>query len=198
MKIHNEFDVPLPPLEAWETLCDIEEIVQCLPGAEITEKVDELVYRGHIAVKLGPVALRFRGTTRFTDLDAAGRRASLQALAQDEKGRGGVHTLMDFHLEPAEDGSRVFVDTELKLSGNIAQYGRATGIVELLADQIVGEFANNLQIKLDENRSRVGGERAVEADADRQRGKPIPAIGLVFKLLGGWFTRWIRALFRRL
>ena len=43
MKIHNEFDVPLPPVEAWKTLRDIEEIVPCLPGAEITERVDELV-----------------------------------------------------------------------------------------------------------------------------------------------------------
>ncbi len=43
MKIHSEFDVPLPPVKAWEILCDIEEIVPCLPGAQITEKVDDLV-----------------------------------------------------------------------------------------------------------------------------------------------------------
>ncbi len=190
MKIHNEFDVPLPPVEAWTTLRDIEEIVHCLPGAEITEKVDELVYRGHIAVKLGPVALRFRGTVQYTDINDTDRRASIQAQARDDKGRGGMHVLMDFNLEPVEDGSRVFVDTDLKLNGNIAQYGRAAGIVEQLADQIVAEFAKSLRMKLDETST-------VDESAERQPVKPISAIGLVFKLLSGMFTRWNRALFRR-
>jgi carbon monoxide dehydrogenase subunit G len=190
VKIHNEFDVPLPPVEAWTTLRDIEEIVHCLPGAEITEKVDELVYRGHIAVKLGPVALRFRGTVQYTDINDTDRRASIQAQARDDKGRGGMHVLMDFNLEPVEDGSRVFVDTDLKLNGNIAQYGRAAGIVEQLADQIVAEFAKSLRMKLDETST-------VDESAERQPVKPISAIGLVFKLLSGMFTRWNRALFRR-
>ncbi len=190
MKIHNEFDVPLPPVEAWTTLRDIEEIVHCLPGAEITEKVDELVYRGHIAVKLGPVALRFRGTVQYTDINDADRRASIQAQARDDKGRGGMHVLMDFNLEPVEDGSRVFVDTDLKLNGNIAQYGRAAGIVEKLADQIVAEFAKSLRMKLGETST-------VDESAERQPLKPISAIELVFKLLSEMFTRWIRALFRR-
>lgn len=177
-------------MEAWTTLRDIEEIVHCLPGAEITEKVDELVYRGHIAVKLGPVALRFRGTVQYTDINDADRRASIQAQARDDKGRGGMHVLMDFNLEPVEDGSRVFVDTDLKLNGNIAQYGRAAGIVEQLADQIVAEFAKSLRMKLDETST-------VDESAERQPVTPISAIGLVFKFLSGMFTRWIRALFRR-
>ena len=177
-------------MEAWTTLRDIEEIVHCLPGAEITEKVDELVYRGHIAVKLGPVALRFLGTVQYTDINDADRRASIQAQARDDKGRGGMHVLMDFNLEPVEDGSRVFVDTDLKLNGNIAQYGRAAGIVEQLADQIVAEFAKSLRMKLGETST-------VDESAELQPVKPISAIGLVFKLLSEMFTRWIRALFRR-
>ncbi len=196
MKIHNEFDVPLPPAEAWTTLSDIEEIVHCLPGAEITEKVDELVYRGHIAVKLGPVALKFRGTVQYTDINDADRRASIQAQARDDKGRGGMHVLMDFHLEPVEDSSRVFVDTDLKLSGTIAQYGRAAGIVEQLADQIVAEFAKSLRMKLDKSRSDAS-DQAVGESAERQPVKPISAIGLLFKVLSGMLTRWTRAILRR-
>ena len=196
MKVNNEFDVPLPPGQAWETLRDIEEIVPCLPGAEITEKVDDLLYRGHIAVKLGPVALRFRGTAQFTEIDDTDRRASVQAQARDDKGRGGVNSSIRFHLEPVAAGSRVFVETELKLSGNIAQYGRATGIVEQLADQIVSDFADNLRTKLDATRSGIG-DQALEESGQRQRGKPISAIGLVLKLLSGRLSRWFRALFRR-
>jgi len=196
VKLNNEFDVPLPPGQAWETLRDIEEIVPCLPGAEITEKVDDLLYRGHIAVKLGPVALRFRGTAQFTEIDDTDRRASVQAQARDDKGRGGVNSSIRFHLEPVAAGSRVFVETELKLSGNIAQYGRATGIVEQLADQIVSDFADNLRTKLDATRSGIG-DQALDESGQRQGGKPISAIGLVLKLLSGRLSRWFRALFRR-
>ena len=196
MKIRNEFDVPLPPGEAWLTLCDIEEIVPCLPGAEITDKLDELVYRGHIAVKLGPVALKFRGTAQFTEIDDAERRASIQAQAKDEKGRGGVNTTMQFHLEPAADGSRVFVETALNLSGNIAQYGRATGVVEQLADQIVSEFADCLRTKLDVGRSGTS-DQQLDESVQWQGGKPISAIGLVLKLIRNRFTQWARALLRR-
>ena len=196
MKIHNQFDVPLPPAEAWITLCDIEEIVPCLPGAEITGKTDDLVYRGHIAVKLGPVALKFRGTAKFTEVDDAERCARIQAQATDEKGRGGVNTTIQFQLEPAADGSRVFVETTLNLSGHIAQYGRATGVVEQLADQIVSEFASCLRTKLDEGPSGEGVQKSDESSR-WQRGKPISAIRLVLKLIHNSLTRWARATFRR-
>ena len=196
MKIHNEFDVPLPPVEAWKTLRDIEEIVPCLPGAEITERVDELVYRGHIAVKLGPVALKFRGTAQFTELDDTNHRARIQAQAQDDKGRGGVYALMGFYLKPVEDGSRVSVDTDLTLSGSIAQYGRAAGIIPQLADQIVHEFADNFRTRLDKAHGGTGDQSADESE-ERQQVKPISAARLIFRVLNGKFTRLIRALFRR-
>ena len=182
MKIHNEFDVPLPPAEAWTTLRDIEEIVHCLPGAEITEKVDELVYRGHIAVKLGPVALRFRGTVQYTDINDADRRASIQAQARDDKGRGGMHVLMDFNLEPVEDGSRVFVDTDLKLNGNIAQYGRAAGIVEQLAEakknDTPGIHQETLLAKAESESKRL-------RDIFRSGGKLHPAFGTLIGPVAG-------------
>ena len=196
MRVNNEFDVPLPPADAWMTLRDIEAIVPCLPGAELTEKVDELAYRGHIAVQLGPVALRFRGTAQFTEIDDDHHRATVRAQARDEKGRGGVISSMRFHLEPVPSGSRVLVETDLQLSGHIAQYGRAAGIVEQLADQIVSEFANNLRMRLDET-GRDAGNQVLE-DSGRTRGKPISLVGLLFKVMSDRFSRWARALFRRI
>ena len=53
----NSFDVPLPPAEAWPLLVDIRHIVPCMPGAELTEVVDERTYKGKISVPLGPVAV---------------------------------------------------------------------------------------------------------------------------------------------
>ena len=59
MEFDNSFEVPLPPDEAWAVLMDIRRIAPCMPGAELTDVVDERTYKGRIGVRLGPVALTF-------------------------------------------------------------------------------------------------------------------------------------------
>ena len=52
MEFDNSFEVPLPPAQAWAVLTDIRRIAPCMPGAELTDVVDERTYRGRIAVRL--------------------------------------------------------------------------------------------------------------------------------------------------
>ena len=100
MEINNSFEVPLPPTEAWKVLMDIERIAPCMPGAELTGKVDNDTYNGKVSVKLGPVALAFAGQVKFTEIDEANRKARAKAQGKDSKGRGGANATVDFHLEP--------------------------------------------------------------------------------------------------
>ena len=65
MEFDNSFEVPLPPPEAWKVLLDIKRVAPCMPGAELTEVVDENIYKGKINVRLGPVALTFAGVVKF-------------------------------------------------------------------------------------------------------------------------------------
>ena len=67
MEFDNSFEVPLPPAEAWPLLMDIKRIAPCMPGAELTEVVDDKTYNGKIGVRLGPVALTFAGTVAFEE-----------------------------------------------------------------------------------------------------------------------------------
>lgn len=144
MEFDNEFEVPVPVDEAWTILMDIERIAPCVPGAELTEVVDDNTYKGKISVKLGPVALTFNGQTQFEERDADSHRAKLKAQGTDAKGRGGAHANVSFHMEPSDAGSRVIIHTDLQLSGAVAQYGRGVGMVKDLAQQIIGQFATNL------------------------------------------------------
>ncbi len=41
MKFDNSFEVSLPPPEAWTVLMDVERIAPCMPGASLTEVVDD-------------------------------------------------------------------------------------------------------------------------------------------------------------
>jgi carbon monoxide dehydrogenase subunit G len=79
MEFNNSFEVPLPPDEAWKILLDIERIAPCMPGAELTEVVDQNTYKGKIGVRLGPVALTFAGIVKFEQIDGATRTARVAA-----------------------------------------------------------------------------------------------------------------------
>ena len=180
MEIDNSFEVPLPPAEAWKVLMDIPRIAPCMPGAELTGAVDNETYTGKVSVKLGPVALAFAGQVKFTEIDEANRKARARAQGKDSKGRGGANAIVDFRLEPVPAGSRVVVKTDLTLSGAVAQYGRASGLIQDVAAQLVGEFAANLKAQL----APVNAPSKDEIRPPPQRkAKPISGFSLVFKAL---------------
>ena len=138
----------LPVDDAWKVLMDIRRVAPCMPGAELTDVVDERTYKGKIAVRLGPVALSFAGTVKFQEIDDANHSARIAAQGSDAKGRGAANAVAAFRLEPAGGGSKVLVHTDLTLSGAVAQYGRGVGIIQMTAAQIITQFANNLKAQL--------------------------------------------------
>jgi uncharacterized protein len=145
VRFSNSFEVPLPPDQTWPLLLDIRRIAPCMPGAELTEVIDDKTYKGKVAVRLGPVALSFAGTASFEDINAEARTARVKAHGSDVKGRGGASAIVDFALEPAEGGTRVVIETDLNLSGAVAQYGRASGMIQSVAAQIIDQFAAALR-----------------------------------------------------
>jgi uncharacterized protein len=145
MEFDNSFGVPLPVDETWKLLMDIRRIGPCMPGAELTEVVDDRTYKGKVGVRLGPVSLAFAGTVKFDEIDDAAHRAKISAQGSDAKGRGAANATAAFHIEPVAGGSKVLVHTNLTLSGAVAQYGRGVGIIQLTAAQIITQFANNLK-----------------------------------------------------
>ena len=189
MRIDNSFEVPLPPAEAWKVLLDIERIAPCMPGAQLTEIVDERTYKGKVSVRLGPVALTFAGHVQFEDIDDDNHKARAKAQGKDSKGRGGANAAIVFNLEPAGQGSTVLVSTELNLSGAIAQYGRASGMIQGVATTLIGQFSQNLKAQLESSKGAVAGSQTKAG----QEAKPISGISLLLK--GLWNA--VLRLFRR-
>lgn len=148
MEIKNNFEVPLPPVEAWNVLMDIPRVVPCVPGAELVEMVDDRTFKGKVAVKLGPIALVFNGTAHFDEINEQTHSVRATAQGADTKGRGGANATVRFNLTPVPAGTRVDVVTDVNLSGSVAQYGRGTGIIQSVATQLVNQFAANLHAML--------------------------------------------------
>jgi carbon monoxide dehydrogenase subunit G len=182
MEINNSFEVPLPPKEAWKVLLDIERIAPCMPGAELTGKIDNDTYNGKVAVKLGPVALAFQGQVKFTEIDEANLKARAKAQGKDSKGRGGANATVDFHLVPIPSGSQVVVKTDLNLSGAVAQYGRASGLIQDVASQLIGQFASCLKSKLAASAPVAQPAASISAQQPAAP-KPISGFALIFRVL---------------
>lgn len=148
MRFRNAFDVPLPPEEAWAVLTDIPRIAPCMPGAALTEQVDDRTYKGNVAVRLGPVALTLVGIAVFEEIDPVAHTAQVKAAGTDAKGRGGANSLVTFAVKQSDAGSHVIVDTDLSLSGSVAQYGRGAGMIQDVAAQLIKQFSGALREQL--------------------------------------------------
>jgi uncharacterized protein len=197
MEFDNSFEVPLPPPEAWKVLLDIKRVAPCMPGAELTEVVDENTYKGKINVRLGPVALTFAGVVKFEHIDAANYTARVAAQGTDAKGRGGANAASVFRLEPAGGGSKVLVHTNLELSGAVAQYGRGVGIIQATAAQLMNQFATRLKDDLAQDRSTAPAptqpmQSPIASTAAPPPAKPISGLALLAKAIWSWITGLFR------
>lgn len=191
MEFDNSFEVPLPVAEAWVVLMDIERIVPCVPGAELTEKVDDSNFKGSVSVRLGPVALTFAGRASFEDRDDEAFMARVKAQGSDSKGRGGANADVTFSLVPAGDAATtVEIHTNLQLSGSVAQYGRGVGMITDVASQIIGKFADCLREQLAQAEAPPG-----TAPAPPPQAAPVSVTSVGFQALWNAIVRSIKKMF---
>ncbi len=184
MEFDNSFEVPLPPAQAWPVLMDIKRIAPCMPGAQLTEVVDDTTYKGNISVRLGPVALTFAGTVKFEEIDNENYKARVHAQGTDAKGRGAAQAMAGFRLESAAGGCKVLVHTDLSLSGAVAQYGRGVGMIQATAAALIGQFANNLKAEIAKSGAApAAAQTAASAANPPSTAKPISGFSLMAKVL---------------
>lgn len=187
MIIKNSFVVPLKQQEAWKVLLNIPDIASCVPGAEIVEIKDERNFTGRMNVKLGPVGVQFLGTVTFENVDDATYSATVKAKGSETKARGDAYATTRFSVNAlSDDRSKVDIETDLTLSGMVAQYGRGAGMITALAQQIIDQFAACLSQRI-QSKASSGADQG----APVQSPKAIGAFSLVF----GAAWAWLRSLF---
>ena len=148
-KLHNEFVVRRDIKTAFDVLTDLEAIAPCLPGATL-EGRDGDDFVGSVKVKLGAIAANFGGTVCIVTKDDANYAVSLSAKGREKGGRGMAEAAIDARLETiGPDETRVVVDTELKIMGKIAQFGR--GIIGDVSKQLIDQFSANLDQLMSES-----------------------------------------------
>lgn len=149
MEISKSFVVKAPAAAVWSFLTDPVRVARCLPGAAITNQVDERTHAGTITVKVGPVAATYKGTMRFERLDAAAKTAEIVASGQDMRGKGGADMRMTSTLIERTPGeTEVTITSQVNVMGILAQLGR--GMIQDVSDQMFGTFVAAARAELEQ------------------------------------------------
>ena len=159
MKIEDEFHVDVPIDEAWKVLLDVERIAPCMPGAQLQE-IEGDEYRGIVKIKVGPITAQYKGAARIVETDETAHQVVLKAEGRDTRGQGNASATVTATLTPAGSGTVVHIDTDLNITGKVAQFGR--GVMADVSSKLLGQFASNLERDV---LSGNGTEAAPSADA---------------------------------
>lgn len=195
MELENRFVVGVPLANAWAGLLDIPLVVECLPGATLTETLDPTSYKGTIRVRLGPMAMEFAGKLHVELVDDAAHRAVVKASWNETRNRGSATSTSI--LEAAAKGAcaDVTVRTSVQLAGQIAQYGRGVGVIQAVSAELVKQFAANLQTTLERRQAKHSASSPSVAAAQPQPPTPSgPKEISSFALLWTTLRTWLRGL----
>lgn len=124
MEITDSFTVAASPDQVWELFLDVERVAPCMPGAELTDVIDDQTWGGRVRIKLGPVTMKYAGRVSMSKRDDANRQLVLLAEGSEEGGKGGATAEVRVGVEPtSSEGSHVSITQDLTLSGAAAQFG---------------------------------------------------------------------------
>jgi len=187
MQLENSFQVGAPPDKVFAYLLDINKVVGCVPGAELSEVVDPTTFKGKVKVKVGPITVAYSGTARISERDDAQRTATLTAEGRETTGPGSARASANMKVQTAGEGSLVEIVTEYHVAGRVAQFGR--GVMEDVSKRLIHDMAACIQANVEAAEEPVPDDdvsaavaRSTPAPAP-QTAKPVSAFALFWHLV---------------
>ncbi len=187
MQLENSFSVSAPPDRVFAYLLDVNKIVGCVPGAELSEDVDPTTFKGKVKIKVGPITVAYNGTAKIVDRDDAQRSATLEAEGRETTGPGSARAKALMSVEPEGAGSTVKIVTDYNVAGRVAQFGR--GVMEDVSRRIVNDMAACIKANVEAGEPASGGGAIAGASGDPPgpaqvvTAKPVNALGLFFQVV---------------
>lgn len=146
MRIEKTFNVMQSRERVWSFFQDVSSVADCLPGAEITGDNGAGAYTGRLEIKLGAIRAAFAGGAEVMP-DPDSFSARIQAKGVDRSGGSRGQATIEYYLTDEEAGTAVTVQSDIALTGAIAQFGR-TGLLDDLADGLIEQFVRCLEEKM--------------------------------------------------
>ena len=192
MKVQLEKTFPMPASAdvAWALLQDIEGVASCMPGAKVTERIDDTHYKGTVALKLGPANMSFRGDIEVKRLDAAARTLQMVAKGTDSAGGSGATMDLTARVAAIDATSCNLVGTsDVSVSGKAATFGQR--FMGPVTEQVLGQFAANFATRVQAMQAAAGAAPAAPGSAPiapppAVEAKPLNGLALMWAVLKGW------------
>jgi carbon monoxide dehydrogenase subunit G len=181
VKLEKTVPVQAPPDVAWQALQDVPAVAACLPGAEVTDRVDATHYKGRLRIKLGPAAAEFKGDIEVKGIDAERRELRLFGKGSDVKGTSTATLDLTASLRDLGNGTCELTGvSEVAASGKLVSFGGR--LMTQVADQVMGQFAANFA-------AEVAGRAGRPAPGVEPLRKPreLSALALLWGVIVGFF-----------
>jgi carbon monoxide dehydrogenase subunit G len=195
IKIEKTFQVQEPLETVWKFLSDPLKVAKCVPGAQITDAVDDRTYKGLIKVQVGPSIADYKGQVRIERLDDQAHEVEMVGKGQDVRGKGSASMKMTGKVRSLpEGGSEVITVSEVNVVGLLAQLGAR--MINEVSSKMFEQFTINLLRQMEKERLAESGSapsQPVESNAEAQ---PIKALPLVASVIGEGIARSVKQIFR--
>jgi carbon monoxide dehydrogenase subunit G len=145
VRLDHRVLVPVGTEDVWRFLNDVPAVARCLPGAELTDVVDDDTYHGSVKVSVGPLAMNYSGELKVAERDGHRHRMRIDASGRDRRGAGTASAAISLELEPEGDKTEIAVVSDVRLTGRMAALGRG---VQDVSSRLFAEFAEEMANQL--------------------------------------------------
>jgi uncharacterized protein len=144
VQLDKRYPVAATVDQAWAVLANIRATAACMPGAQITEQLDDTHFKGIVKSKVGPASLLFNGDIVLQGLDQATRELKMLGKGADKAG-SSAQMQLTARIEPSEDGrsSVLAGKATITVAGKLAQFG--SRLLVPVADAMLAQFADNFR-----------------------------------------------------
>jgi hypothetical protein len=136
MELKGEKLIPAPVDKTWAALNDPEVLKACIAGCESMERVGDDGFQALMAVKVGPVSARFKGSLKMSNVNAP------NSYTINFEGQGGVagHGKGSADVSLAAEGAqtRLSYVARAQVGGKLAQVG--SRLIDAAASKIAEDF----------------------------------------------------------
>ena len=194
--IQEKFEIEAPADVVWQFIVTPEKIVGCLPGASLTEVVDERNFLGRVKIKLGAVTAAYKGKIQFQEVDA--ERHVLVMLGEGKDPSGGTaRAEITVRLAELENGSTEMTTVaKIDLTGKVMQVGG--GMIKGVSHQLFQRFAKTAKQRLETQGvavSNAADSGAASTPARVADDAPLKILPLLFQTLGAALANFFRRIF---
>ena len=171
----------------WQCMIDPSFMVKSVPGAELTEQLDERNFKGKISIKIGPVTAKFNGEAEFTKLEESDYELTMEGKGIDTSGKGGANMTMNIKLSTLEEGGTEMQSSmSLSITGRLAQFGAR--MIVAVNNKMFDQWAKSFTELLNEQTSSKDSEEKSNNQPDNgnvAEPTPVKALPLAWAAIKG-------------